>query len=112
MGKFIDLTGKTYGKLTVIRRADNANKTTPMWECLCECSDNITIVNGGSLRRGATRSCGCSKGFYNPRLISLADVRYINSKYYALNNQGGTISEHKYMSDAQCSRKLYLAELN
>ena len=36
-----DLTGKTYGKLTVIGRSDKRNfrgkRTTPMWECRCEC---------------------------------------------------------------------------
>ena len=37
-----DLTGKVFGKLTVIGRSDKRNsrgkRTTPMWECRCECS--------------------------------------------------------------------------
>ena len=36
-----DLTGKMFGKLTVIGRSDKRNsrgkRTTPMWECRCEC---------------------------------------------------------------------------
>ena len=36
-----DLTGKVFGKLTVIGRSDKRNsrgkRTTPMWECRCEC---------------------------------------------------------------------------
>lgn len=36
-----DLTGKVFGKLTVLGRSDKRNprgkRTTPMWECRCEC---------------------------------------------------------------------------
>lgn len=56
MGKFIDLTGDKYGKLTVLSRVP---KTNPIkWECLCECG-NKTIVRGCNLRSGNTTSCGC-----------------------------------------------------
>lgn len=54
---FDDLTGKTFGKLTVIRRAENKEKRT-MWECLCECG-NISIVEAYQLKQGFTKSCGC-----------------------------------------------------
>ena len=40
-----DLTGQVFGKLTVVGRSDKRNsrgaRTTPMWECRCECG-NIT----------------------------------------------------------------------
>ena len=36
-----DLTGQVFGKLTVLSRSDKRNsrgaRTTPMWECECEC---------------------------------------------------------------------------
>lgn len=36
-----DLTGRTFGKLEVLGRSDKRNsrgaRTTPMWECRCEC---------------------------------------------------------------------------
>lgn len=36
-----DLTGQVFGKLTVIGRSDKrgkrGNRTTPLWECRCEC---------------------------------------------------------------------------
>ena len=65
----IDETGKTYGKLTVISRADkpfNAQGTSGYWNCRCECGNN-TIVLGTNLRTGRTLSCGClsSVGEYN-----------------------------------------------
>lgn len=64
MGKFNDLTGKKFGKLTVIRRAEDAvtekgNKFT-QWFCVCDCG-NEAIVLGSALTRSKrpTLSCGC-----------------------------------------------------
>lgn len=57
MGKRIDITGEKFGHLTVICYDGYYNKTS-WWKCECECG-NITIVRLGSLRRGATKSCGC-----------------------------------------------------
>lgn len=57
MGKYEDLTGRRFGMLTVISRADNRG-TQVMWNCLCDCG-SISIACGNNLRRGSTRSCGC-----------------------------------------------------
>ena len=65
MGKFKDLTGKTFGKLTVIERAANkvypSGQTRLMWYCKCKCG-NTVIVLGQCLVNGHSRSCGCSTG--------------------------------------------------
>ncbi len=41
MGKSPDITGQTYGKLTVLGRSDKRGKrgqrTVMLWECRCEC---------------------------------------------------------------------------
>lgn len=55
--KAIDLVGKTYGKLTVMTRAENQGRRV-MWLCQCECG-NTTVVRGDSLKDGSTKSCGC-----------------------------------------------------
>lgn len=55
--RFIDLTGKRFGRLTVLERAENRGKRT-MWRCVCDCG-NIAIVSGGNLSNGTTNSCGC-----------------------------------------------------
>lgn len=58
--KLIDITGQRFGRLLVIRRAnDKWNK--PAWECVCDCG-KTTIVPGSNLRAKTitpTRSCGC-----------------------------------------------------
>lgn len=55
---FIDLTGQKFGRLTVIKRADNDKHGNAQWLCKCECG-NETIVRGFLLKRGTTKSCGC-----------------------------------------------------
>lgn len=64
MGKFIDLTGKRFGNLTVVQRVkDNilpSGQSEIMWQCQCDCG-NITVVRGFYLRNGHTKSCGCLK---------------------------------------------------
>ena len=59
MAKLIDETGKIYGYLTVLGRAENKNNRA-MWKCKCKCGKE-TIVSGKSLRNGETKSCGCLK---------------------------------------------------
>lgn len=56
--KYLDLTGKTFGRLTVIKRSSNALDGAIMWECKCTCG-KIKGIQGKSLKNGSTRSCGC-----------------------------------------------------
>lgn len=59
MGKLIDLTGRTFGRLTVIGRyPSNTSFGEPRWRCCCDCGE-ATIVGGADLRNGNTKSCGC-----------------------------------------------------
>lgn len=58
MGKFIDLTGQKFGKLTVIKKAKKDKWGQYQWLCKCECGKK-TIVKGGNLRNGNSKSCGC-----------------------------------------------------
>ncbi len=53
----IDLAGLRFGRLVVLNREPNKG-IQPMWHCLCDCGNEL-VVQGVSLRRGDTRSCGC-----------------------------------------------------
>lgn len=55
--KVIDLTGKRFGELSVIKRYGSNTHKEAMWICRCDCG-NTTIVRGAKLRSGRTRSCG------------------------------------------------------
>ena len=73
---FIDLTGQTFGKFTVLARADDyispSGHRLVQWHCKCECGKD-TIVAGNELRRGTTLSCGCLKAELVP-LPQLTDL--------------------------------------
>lgn len=60
MGEMKDITGQTFGKLTVIDCAGKLDGRHYYWNCKCECG-NEKIVLGTSLRNGNTKSCGCGK---------------------------------------------------
>lgn len=57
MGRFLDLTGRRFGRLVVLERA-GYRKGGITWRCLCDCGKRV-IIQGGNLRNGLTRSCGC-----------------------------------------------------
>lgn len=58
-----DLTGKKFGRLTVIRRATEEEWPRgagrhAKWLCQCECG-KTTFVQSSDLKKGGTISCGC-----------------------------------------------------
>jgi hypothetical protein len=57
MPVFIDLTGKTFGRLTVIRKGLNRTTRTT-WDCQCSCGKTVNIYSN-SLITGKSKSCGC-----------------------------------------------------
>lgn len=59
-GKSPDLTGKVFGRLTVLgrseKRSPRGKRTTPMWECRCECGA-ITYKATDTLTNGDESMC-------------------------------------------------------
>jgi len=56
----IDMAGNKYGRLTVVSRNGSDSGNIARWLCVCSCGKETT-VNGSSLRKGLTKSCGCIK---------------------------------------------------
>jgi len=56
MPKFIDLTSRRFGRLTVLRREGGEHNTT--WLCRCDCGKTV-VVSRPNLVNDHTRSCGC-----------------------------------------------------
>ena len=57
MPAFRDLTGKQFGRITVLSRAENRGKQT-YWLCQCSCGAKKEIC-AYNLTKGLTKSCGC-----------------------------------------------------
>lgn len=60
MRHYIDLSGKVFGRLAVIRPLDKDENRRMQWECRCECgvTRSFKAIN---LMRGKSKSCGCWK---------------------------------------------------
>ena len=55
--KIEDLTGMTFGDLTVIKFAGRAKDNKPLWECICSCGKSH-ITKAKYLKNGDCKSCG------------------------------------------------------
>lgn len=60
MGRFKDLTGQKFDRLTVIKRAGTSKSGKALWLCECSCREHNQITTTTSnLITGNTKSCGC-----------------------------------------------------
>jgi len=87
VGKFVDITGQTFGRLTVLHRCVDQRAK---WLCRCDCGQ-IVVVFGKNLKKGHTKSCGCflrekvtkdltGKVFGRLTVISITDQRSSNAR--------------------------------
>ena len=53
-----DLTGRTFGRLSVVGYFGRNNQGLTLWECKCECG-NVVLVRTCHLTTNHTQSCGC-----------------------------------------------------
>ena len=76
---FEDLTGRKFGRLTVIEFSGVTNDRRTKWKCICDCGNEKVII-GKNLKNGNTKSCGClhkekfnhkTHGKRNTRLYSI-----------------------------------------
>jgi hypothetical protein len=82
MGKFIDLTGQKFGRLTVIKQVKNDNSNHINWLCKCDCGNEKTM-RGDHLTRNIVKSCGC----YNREISKIKAIKMgKNSKKHGLSN--------------------------
>lgn len=57
-GRFKDIAGQTFGRLTVTQELGRDSFGRVTWSCRCVCGQVVT-VGGANLRSGTTKSCGC-----------------------------------------------------
>lgn len=76
MGKYVDLTGQKFGKLTAIEPVGRNNRRNILWRCMCDCG-NEYVVSSHALSSGNTRSCGCYRS--DCRIAYAGD--YVGKRY-------------------------------
>lgn len=72
--QFIDLVGKKFGRLLVIKRVENTKNGSSRWLCKCDCGKR-TITTASHLKSGHTKSCGCLSK-------EVAKQKAFNNKYF------------------------------
>lgn len=68
----VNLTGKTFGRLTVVEEILTRCNGKVQWRCSCSCG-NLIIVKSTKLLTGKTTSCGCG-GNKNPKHHGLVNT--------------------------------------
>ena len=58
MPKFINQTGKRFGRLVVQQHLGRNKNLKQIWQCVCDCG-NKAVVTTQELNKGDTSSCGC-----------------------------------------------------
>lgn len=59
MSDVIDIVGRRFGRLVVIRKTNIRSQSRHIkWSCICDCGNEISIISS-SLKSGNTQSCGC-----------------------------------------------------
>ena len=69
MSTKIDLVGRRYGKLLILKEVSTPPGKPLKWKCKCDCG-KITISIGNNIKVGKTKSCGCM--VHKPRPSSMA----------------------------------------
>lgn len=75
MGKFLDITGKKYWKLTAVKYVGDRKW---LWKCDC---GNQKVCDGRLVRKGEIKSCGCLVNEYQARRNNAGGKK---NKYYGL----------------------------
>ncbi len=83
----IDLLGKRFGRLVVIAKTKKRQFASIIWLCQCDCGAK-NKVNGSSLRRGITTSCGCYRKEWGKRNAKKDAARNIVWRAYKASAKG------------------------
>ena len=76
MPKKVNLIGKKFGRLLVIKMSEKkGRRNRTYWTCLCDCG-NVTDVSHDRLQNGYTKSCGCYK-----LEVATEKIKLYNSKH-------------------------------
>lgn len=87
-----DLTGETFGELTVIKRdltyPQNGSKPRTYWQCKCSCGNIVSIERTHLVNRGQA-SCGCKQSIGELNIHKILNDNHIfyQSQYTNLNLQ-------------------------
>lgn len=98
----IDLTGQTFGELTVIERAGSDHRGEALWLCQCSCGSQPIKVLSSNLRNGHTQSCGCIRRSHGERKVE--ELLIVNHIPFIIEYKFDDLSQYRfdfYITDKQ-----------
>lgn len=90
----MDITGRRFGNLTVIKKSDASTDSNPMWTCECDCG-NIIDVNQGYLTSKSKTKCDNHK---RGEIIDLT-----GKKFGAITVVGHFLKDDECMCTCDCN---------
>ncbi len=104
-----DLTGQTFGRLTVRTQQPSINNHVA-WECCCACGTCITTL-GKYLLSGRKRSCGClGEEALRRRTMDLSGNVYGGLTVVKFSHVAG--SKRMYLCRCLCSKEIFVSTSN
>lgn len=99
-----DLTGKKFGRLTVLER-DLSVKNRTKWFCKCDCGTVLSYsIDGYDLKTGHTKSCGCyAKEKRKERADDLSGQTF--GRWTVLERDNSSDNKVKWICQCSCELK-------
>jgi hypothetical protein len=91
--KIKDLTGKKFGRLTVINYYGQNKHKSSLWNCQCECGTK-KVISSSNLNSRTANSCGCYQ-------------KEQTSKARKTHGESGVKHSSEYKSWAECRQRCY-----
>lgn len=85
MSKINNLTGKKFGRLSVIKYYGSNKNKRALWLCKCDCGNNVEVL-GSHLRSNHTKSCGCLQKESCKKIIHKPKHGMIHTRIYRIWN--------------------------
>lgn len=111
MPKKIEMTGRKFGRLKVIKEIDRRENGRIAWECICDCG-KIKTATTKSLRNGGTKSCGCLhseksilNGKWNEKPVGCVRIHKLRGRPQ-IKTRSGWMDEHRLIMEEYLCRKL------
>lgn len=100
-----DLTGRTFGKLTVLQRVKDERRNT-RWKCRCSCGGE-TVAISGNLLRGRHKTCGCGQFKARSERVYLNGYAFVTAPDHPrASKRTGRVREHILVMERKLGRHL------
>lgn len=121
IGRKIDITGKRFGRLTVLKRDECKSG---YWICQCDCGSEPKIIRKDHLVSGDIIACGCQMysrignqykqkdGYIEGKLTNTDDVFLIDAQdYNNINKYTWYVDNSGYVATSIKKKKVYMHRL-